>query len=270
MFLEEINFEVAFKLSSIILCIGLVFDTLNFFLNKELYDDTIGLFQYNKLIQEKRKYLKNIYVKLPYLFNYKGYFKLMTIRLICLFLILISFHWSLFLTLFLIQLIFNVRNIYSLSGADQMQNIILFGLLIISFDINSTINYITYFFIALQILLSYFFTGFHKIKSKKWRNGDAILLVLNSETFGNYKLLHFLYKNKKVAIFLCWVIILIQLTFIFSFFLFPNLTLIYLAILFLFHLNIAFSMNLNHFFWVFISGFPILFLMSTNLWNYSF
>jgi hypothetical protein len=269
MLLENFNLDIAFKLSSAILSFGLFFDTLNFFLKKELYSDTIGLFQYNKLILVKRRYFKSIYQNFPYIFNFKGYFTLMVIRLICLLLLFYSFHWSIYLILFIIQLIFNLRNIYSLSGADQMQNIILFSLMILSLNIDSSVSSLTVFFISLQLLISYFFAGFHKIKSKKWRNGDALLLVLNSETFGNYRILNFLYHNKKIAVFLCWIIILIQLTFIVSFFLLPNSVLIYLSILFLFHLNIAFSMNLNHFFWVFISGFPFLILESINLWKFS-
>ncbi|MFD2909765.1 hypothetical protein ACFSX9_13590 [Flavobacterium ardleyense] len=271
MVLEKFNLVIAFKLSSIILSVGLVFDTLNFFLKKELYSDTVGLFQYDKLIHDKRKYFKNIYQRLPYLFSFKGYFALMIIRLICLLLLLLSFHWSLFLLLFIIQLIFNLRNIYSLSGADQMQNIILFGLLIISFNINSNIASLTVFFISVQMLLSYFFTGFHKIKSKKWRNGDALLLVLNSETFGNSTFQKLLYNNKFISIIISWVIILVQLSFIIVLFINPQLTVYFLTILFLFHLSIAFSMGLNHFFWVFVSSYPIIYYLSKNsLWNYLF
>lgn len=257
------------QISTIILSISLIIDTLNFFFKKHLYFDDSGLFSYNNLILDKRNYLKNIYIKLPFIFKYKGFYFVMLVRLICSLLLILffSYNWIFLIFLIIAQLIFNIRNIYTLSGADQMQSIILFGVFISSFNTNGSIALLSFYFITIQLLLSYFFTGFHKIKSKNWRNGQALLLVLNSETFGNQKLLKFLYKNNNIAIFFCWLIMISQLTFVFSFFIFPQLTIIYLAVFFIFHLSIAFFMNLNHFFWVFISTYPIVFYISYLLWN---
>lgn len=273
MLLENINHLQAFRISSAILSIGLIIDTVNFFIKKELYHDQIGLFQYNKLVLDKKRYFSSICNKFPTFFSFEGYYKLMLIRLICSLILFsfISYHWIFYIILFIIQLLFNIRNAYSLSGADQMQTIILFGLMIFSLRIDNTTSLLTLYFIVLQLLLSYFFTGYHKIGSEKWRNGNALLLVLNSETFGNSFFQKILYKNKFISITFSWIIILVQLTFIFSFFLYPELTIYYLFALFFFHLNIAFFMGLNHFFWVFVSCYPIIFYLSKNiLWNYLF
>jgi|GEM_PF-3275179 len=268
--MEDIDAYRIFQISSAILSIAVLVDTLNFFFKKELYHDKYGLFSYDKLILDRRKNLQVIFTKFPYLFKYKPYYRMMLVRLACCFFLLffVSAHWSIFLVLFACQLIFNVRNVYCLSGADQMQNILLFGFLIFSMGLGDSISLLTFYFITIQMLFSYFFTGYHKMKARKWRNGTALLLVLNSETFGNQKVVHFLHSNKKIAVFFCWAIMLTQVSFIVSFFVFPAGVLFYLSILFLFHLSIAFLMHLNHFFWVYVAGFPIVYYTFNQAWKF--
>ncbi len=138
-----IDFQIseynAFVISSTILCIGIFIDSLNVIFKRHLYSIKTGIFplKFQRNYRSSRV-LNSIYDLRPNLFTYNNFIFLMIVRaLIALIITLnLSNHFIFYILLFLLQLIFNIRNIFTLSGADQMQNIILFGLVIYSLNIS--------------------------------------------------------------------------------------------------------------------------------------
>ncbi|WP_394363726.1 HTTM domain-containing protein [Flavobacterium oreochromis] len=169
-------------------------------------------------------------------------------------LLVISIFFFLHIFLFL-----SYFRLYS-DTSDKLQFFTLIGL-IIGFSYS---NYLGILFIALNVLVIYFFTGINKIKSKPWLNGSAIFMVMNIETYGNKKIAKFLYKKKYFQKILSWLIILFQLSFPLCL-INKNFCIIYLTLGFIFHLSNMIIMKLHNFFWLFIATYPCIYYLSLRL-----
>lgn len=259
----------AIFLSGAILSCGLVIDSVNSFAKRKLYHDEGGLFPFSLQKRYDNKAASFIYNTAPFLFGSTGFMTIMIVRAIVASFMLagILTGWPSFLILLVCQLVFNLRNIFTLSGADQMQTIVLAGLFSLSLDIDSLANQASVLFICGNILISYLSTGYHKIRSKKWRNGNAIAMVFNSEIFGNERLSILFASHRKVAIVASWLIFCFQLAFPFLIFAGSEWLISFLAAGCFFHLTIAVLMNLNHFFWSFVSAYPILYTVIEKSWS---
>lgn len=144
--------------------------------------------------------------------------------------------------------------------SDKLQFFTLIGL-IIGFSFS---NYWGILFIASNVLMIYFFTGFNKIKSKPWQNGSAIFMVMNIETYGNKVIAEFLYKKKCIQKIISWLIILFQLSFPLCL-INKKVCLAYLALGFAFHLANMIVMKLHNFFWLFIATYPCIYYVSLKM-----
>lgn len=271
--MEEIiiNSQPFFIYAIKILSIGIAFDTTELLRKHRLYSKE-GIFPYFIHKRSKTKDSKLI-INLSLLTKYPNFILIMILRLLLsLYVIFFIDSFSITLTfiifsIFILQLLFNLRNRVNLSGADQMMAIVLFGYSVILLNLNSTITMVATLFIITNLFVSYFFTGFHKLKSPMWRDGTGILRALNSEGFGNEKLVLFLNKYKGLRLFFSWGAIIFQISFPFLILLNPYLTVTMLFFGLLFHLSISIIMNLNNFFWVFLSFYPILYFLSIQLWS---
>ena len=120
------------------------------------------------------------------------------------------------------------------------------------------------YFIAINTLLVYFFTGFHKLKSKTWRSGEALNLIMNTRTYGNHKFFAFLDSRKYLSIIFSWLIICFQI-------LFPTavlnlkMTMIFLVLGFFFHLFNLLIMRIYTFFLSFVMCYPSIFFLSNYI-----
>ena len=143
--------------------------------------------------------------------------------------------------------------------SDKIQFQILIGLTVVFFSISLALCYITSI-----IMLTYFFTGINKMKSKSWRNGDAIFQVINTESFGNEKLSELIYHKTNKQKIISWSLILFQFTFPICV-LNSKICIIYLIIGFVFHFFNMIILKLHNFFWVFISTYPCIYIMSLKI-----
>lgn len=220
----------------------------------------------NTLIDSYNLYLvKNlIYIRYFYKSNFLNIIK--GIVSISLFLFTFDHRINFVLILFLLfsEIIFFKKNINFKDASDNVQFYILSGLLISQFSPKFGL-----IIIVTVMLIIYHMMGFFKLKSEIWRKGDAIFNVINTETFGMPLFALFLKKNYKIKIISSWTIILLQLTFPFCL-ISQEICFFYLISGFVFHLFIMVVMKLHNFFWVFVSTYPCIYILSINLEKYFF
>jgi hypothetical protein len=207
------------------------------------------------------------------LLDARGFVKLVVLKLVCLTILLAATPYSYLFTVTSIMLVFcmlliQFRSMYGGDGSDQMSLIlavsIFFGLSLVS---SPAIQKYCFYFIGLQSCLAYSTSGIAKILSKKWRSGDAVYEIFNTGSYGNKSISHLLKNRKFVNLFLCWVVIIMEI-------LFPLCLIspIYVSVAillwgFTFHLLNVIVMGLNSFFWAFTATYPALIFIMLDIKN---
>lgn len=88
--------------------------------------------------------------------------------------------------LYLVLVLFRLRNIYIMDGHD---NLIAFLVLYLALYKNSYLVVkptVVVFLVKFQLCLVYFFSGLWKVDGELWKNGTALYYVLNTEDFNVY------------------------------------------------------------------------------------
>ncbi|MBV1855726.1 hypothetical protein [Catellatospora tritici] len=121
-------------------------------------------------------------------------------------------------------------------------------------------------FIAAQLCLAYFASGFAKLVSPVWRSGQAIVGILATEGFGMPSVAARLATLRWLAWLMCWTVILWECTFPVVLIAPPPVTLALLAFGVVFHGGCAIAMGLNRFAWAFCGCYSaVLVVTTTNL-----
>ncbi len=145
-------------------------------------------------------------------------------------------------------------------GSDSMFFQVQIGLLIASLGgANPALVRIGLGWIAAQSVLSYFISGWAKLRNHEWRNGVALENLLRSD--GPYVLLEAsrsLANSKLMCIALSWLLMLFQFTFPIVLLLPPEARLIMIAAGFAFHVINAAMLGLNRFIWAWAATYPAL------------
>lgn len=158
-----------------------------------------------------------------------------------------------------ISCLLNIRHFQGKDGADESIMVLLFGLT--TYYLIGPTAYLRFAgiaFIVAQISLSYFISGYYKIKSKTWRSGKAIQNVLATRIYGQPSLV-FTMKNRYIAIFACWIVVIWELTFPLIFVIASPFAFFWLFMGVFFHLAMACIMGLNTFMMSFLSSYPLFF-----------
>ncbi len=166
--------------------------------------------------------------------------------------------------LFLISCLLNTRHFQGRDGADEISNVVLFGLLAYYIvDHRLMARWAGPLFIVAQITLSYFISGYYKAISATWRSGNAVKMVVATEIYGQPRL-SFILKNKAIAVTFSWIIILWEVTFPLVWVIpYPyNLAWLFFGVLF--HIVMAVMMGLNTFMFAFLSCYPLLYFFLTS------
>jgi len=113
--------------------------------------------------------------------------------------------------------------------------------------------------------LAYFVSGYFKLVSPQWRNGQAIFDVLNTETFGRPNMAELIQDKTNLQKTVTWCTLVFEL--MFPLVLFTPYPVVYIFFLggVLLHGGIALVMGLNSFFWAFIATYPALWICSLQL-----
>ena len=143
-------------------------------------------------------------------------------------------------------------------GSDCMTVVVLSALLIATiFPEHPTVVLGAIYYIALHSCLSYFVSGFVKLRSGSWREGKPLLPFLASGPFEIPAVLKRFLQLPGMALACCWIIIGFECLFpllIFS----SSYVLLILLCGVGFHLANAYLLGLNRFFFVWIATYPAL------------
>lgn len=140
-------------------------------------------------------------------------------------------------------------------GADRMGLLILVCLVLA--NILPTIYWkeIAFGYLAIQLMLSYFISGWVKIINPQWRSGQALSDVFLFSAYPVSEALRSWAKKRKFLLIMSWSVIVFELAFPLS--MISPLTLkIALIIAVVFHLSNACLFGLNRFFWIWLAAYP--------------
>ncbi len=140
-------------------------------------------------------------------------------------------------------------------GADRMSLLIVSCLSLAHFAPTHYWREVAFGYLALQLLLSYFISGWVKIVNPEWRSGRALSDVFQFSAYPVSDALRQLAHSPRLLFTMSWAVILFELLFPLS--LLSSTTLIIaLFIAAAFHFANACLFGLNRFFWIWIAAYP--------------
>jgi hypothetical protein len=151
-------------------------------------------------------------------------------------------------------------------GSDRMNSIVLVAILLcVGPQSTPFLLRAGLWFIALQACLSYATSGLAKLASPTWRQGDALLRILSTETYGCERLARLLQQRRWLQSSLCWSVILVETLFPLALVLPAPWAWVFLGGGIVFHLLCAAIMGFNSFLWAFGATYPAIVYASTAL-----
>ena len=216
---------------------------------------------YSWKIIKLRIYPPILKLRPDFLFNKSGVLGILLVRMLCsvyLFISPVSQVTVFILVLIVItSLLLAIRNIIGNDGSDQMSVILSISLFISFFFHTPEIAVVSLYFIAAQSVLSYLIAGGAKMLSKKWRSGEAIFQIMNTESYGSERIaLYLQHSSPVVGAIMAWGVMLFETLFFMVIILPYPYFFIFLIWGFCFHIYNAVIMGLNNFFWVFLATYP--------------
>lgn len=140
-------------------------------------------------------------------------------------------------------------------GSDRMSLLILFCLCLAEFTTNSGWQEYAFGYLALQLILSYFISGYVKIVNPDWRSGRALQDVFHFSAYPVSESLRDWAKHPRLLCVMSWIVMLLEL--LFPLILLSQPALIAgLVIAAAFHLANACLFGLNRFLWVWLAAYP--------------
>jgi len=140
-------------------------------------------------------------------------------------------------------------------GADRMSLLALSCLLLVHWLPSPKWQEIAFAYLAVQLMLSYFISGWVKLVNQQWRSGQALVDVFLFSAYPVSESLRRWSSHRNALLLMSWVVIIFELSFPFTIMSAISLK-IALIVAALFHLANAFLFGLNRFFWVWIAAYP--------------
>lgn len=163
--------------------------------------------------------------------------------------------WVIFLLLLLgLVMLHRFQGPYN-GGADRMSLMILSCLCLVQLAPTAYWQELAFGYLALQLVLSYFISGWVKVVNPEWRSGRALCDVFQFSTYPVSESLRQLSASPRLLFVMSWCVMLFELIFPLSLFSAIGLG-IALLIAASFHFANACLFGLNRFFWIWISAYP--------------
>lgn len=140
-------------------------------------------------------------------------------------------------------------------GSDRMGLLILLCLLFSHIAPTQIWREVAFGYLALQLTLSYFISGWVKVVNPDWRRGRALRDVFQFSAYPVAENLRALAGQPRLLFAASWAVMLFELAFPAAL-LHPATLIAALALAALFHLANAVLFGLNRFFWVWIAAYP--------------
>jgi hypothetical protein len=142
------------------------------------------------------------------------------------------------------------------NGSDEMLLLLMVSLFAAKLSGSVLSAKIALFFIAAQLTLAYLTAGLVKVAAPLWRNGQAFVGLMSTETFGNNWLYTFLSRNPRIALMTSVSVFAGEMVVAFAPWMpFPYAA-TFLGLGLVFHVLIAVTMGLNTFFFAFAAAYP--------------
>jgi len=181
-------------------------------------------------------------------------------RFILALLLIVGFHtaWVTAALLVLgLLLLYRFQGPYN-GGADRMSLLILFCLCLTYFVPNTFWREISFGYLALQLVFSYFFSGWVKIVNPQWRSGRALRDVFQFSVYPVSESLRGWAQLSRMLFVAAWVVMIFELVFPLCL-LTPTSLFIGLIVAASFHFANACLFGLNRFFWIWLAAYPSIF-----------
>lgn len=140
-------------------------------------------------------------------------------------------------------------------GSDRMNLLVLCCLCLAHFMPTQNWREIIFGYLAIQLILSYFISGFVKIVNPQWRNGQALEDVFRFSAYPASEKIRGWAEHSQLPLVMSWAVIVFELLFLFAFLTLPTL-IVGLVIAASFHLANACLFGLNRFFWTWLAAYP--------------
>lgn len=152
-------------------------------------------------------------------------------------------------------------------GSDAMVFQVLFSCVLLSiFKNHSSLKFFGFYYLALNLVISYFIAGLSKITQKNWRNGESLKRYFLLTDYPIPMSMKLLVNRPQRLAYLAWSLMVFELTFAFSVFNFAMaLFAVFLGIGF--HFANFLTFGLNRFFWAWIATYPSILFISSKLAN---
>jgi hypothetical protein len=142
-------------------------------------------------------------------------------------------------------------------GSDRMSVLILWCLIIANWVPDPLWQELVFSYLALQLTLSYFISGWVKLVNTDWRSGRALSDVFGFSAYPVSENLRGLAQFPRLMCALSWGVIAFEVAFPLALFT-PFSLIAALAIAACFHLANASLFGLNRFFWIWLAAYPSL------------
>ena len=149
-------------------------------------------------------------------------------------------------------------------GSDRMTLLILFSLTLARAAPTDTLRETAFAYLAVQLVLSYFMSGWVKLRNPDWRNGRALADVFRFSAYPVSENMRALADRRKFMWLGSWTVILYEIVFPLSL-LHPTALHAALALAALFHLSNACFFGLNRFVWIWLAAYPSLLWLQARL-----
>jgi len=151
-------------------------------------------------------------------------------------------------------------------GSDRMGLLILCCLCLTHFMPSGRWQENIFGYLALQLVLSYFISGWVKIVNPEWRSGRALQDVFSFSAYPASEALRKLADWPRLLTTMSWAVMLFEL--LFPLMLCTHSTLIIgLVIAAIFHLGNACLFGLNRFFWMWLAAYPSILWLQQRLFE---
>ena len=140
-------------------------------------------------------------------------------------------------------------------GADKMALLCVTCLLCAHWAPSQQLADVALAYLAVQVVLSYFVSGWVKLRNPSWRAGRALADVFAISAYPVSQDLRGLAARQKLLVIGSWVVILFEVMFPIAL-LHPVALVFALGLAAVFHLANAMLFGLNRFLWIWLSAFP--------------
>lgn len=149
-------------------------------------------------------------------------------------------------------------------GSDRMSVLILWCLTLAHMLENPRWQEMAFGYLALQLTLSYFISGWVKLVNAEWRNGRALSDVFAFSAYPVAENLRALAAYPRLMFAASWAVIAFEVAFPLALFTAPSL-IAALCVAALFHLANACLFGLNRFVWIWLAAYPSLIWLQSRV-----